>query len=165
VSALNTTCETSTIETLAALDYQDCKSLFLYDSIFIQISIKNTKMAAFILKEINGTFCEQSSFNSSIIILLISAFISSLFRMTVGNGKVRITIISAFIHRLYLRYGPQFHDGEFFDSASLNKPFNRADFHCLNNVNTATFVKLLLVRMDCKNCRYIFLGETYYINI
>jgi len=80
--------------------------------------------------------------------------------------KSRITIISTFIHHLYLRYGPQFHDalhGEFFDSASLNKPFNHADSHCLNNVNAATFVKLLLVRMDCKNRRYIFLGEKLII--
>lgn len=94
----------------------------------------------------------RQSFNSPIIILLQYYLFSSVTIQNNGRKWKRLVslpfplLFSISICGMDCNFTTPLRS--IFDSASLNKPLNRADSHCLNNVNAASFVKLLLYGTD-----------------
>ena len=132
----------SAIETLAALDYHDCKSLFLHNSIF--------KYLSNVLE--GGRFhFERNKWNISRVTVLLTVLLlyhwyylllSSLFRMTVGNGKVPHhypSFFAAFIRHFYLDCNFIMLYGAYLNQQAWINPLI-ADFYSLNKINIL-FVK------------------------
>lgn len=113
----------------------------------------------------------RKSFNVINLLLLYCCNIicfHTVLLFKISKRKSCIVTTPAFTHYPYLQYGSQFHDvlRTTLDSDSLNKPLNRADFHCLNNVNVSLFIKFLLygwIVIMCKNRRANILRKQFYI--
>ena len=117
--------------------------IVIFTQLNFQIFIKcPRKWVGFILREINGIFRVWQSFNSSVKLYhWYYLLLSSLFRMTVGNGKVPHhypSFFAAFIRHFYLDCNFIMLYGAYLNQQAWINPLI-ADFYSLNKINILFF--------------------------